>query len=1160
MKKFMALCLAMLMALSMVSFSVMAEGAATFEDIANGQPAKFVTGNLVLGEHTITSSNEAVIAPDGTVNRPIYEDAIVKVAVDGGNATTVTVKAKTVNALYTNDFSAPLDSAWKLTTPAGNVPTQTQDGVLKVNIGDTTNGRTGNEFYPASSGNGIITMEFDMENIKITGSSGDIRIGGKRYDAEGNEIGSFNTITIARAAANGFGGITNWVSNYGKHTVISYNPLTGEMWGNGKKSVNNLFTCAETNFSYNEGKSAEDCAKVVITSFNFCNAGGGCTLTFDMDNFVYYEAVSAESAAATATAAEKVATYSTYVDEAYITNGRSIDTVTDNLRFAVANLPEGVEIAWSSADTSVIANDGTVKRPLTTTATVAVTGTISIDGEPLFSKTHNVTVLPYTMVFMSETANAENLNVGNLAGVDGWTPSSIKAYEIMEVAQETGNKFFRFSTSNYEPSGSYPKYTFKNVPVYEAGDTIVFEAKFKMPSIPSGGYGTNFEFYLNENQMNEFIYMSGYIYDNDYNTSTNDYHGGGSRQDQKVTAGQWYNLRMEISADPDNTAGATTPTGYMAKSYINDRLVGISRTLAAIPSNITSASFRVKGRKNANDATNPTAPNLIYDIDDIKVYTTRTLAGVLPELSAEERVAYFKGVIEASTFGSAAAGTVFDLDKAYESFDLSESNVSITWVSSNPEYISNEGAVLKGAALGQNVEVDMTATIACGDVTETVTFNFPIAIDGTTVVASKDFEGLTGTEGGGEYVATGDSHGTALHLASAEKTAKFANFTDIQAGGRGDRLVFSADYKFVPGEAYASGGIRLNGYAGAWAFQIQFYYDEKVIGFLTTEALVNGAATGKEVNTSSGVTVPMPEHIIAKGAGEWVNVAIDYSPLSQSYQVYLDGVLLNKIPVLQANMDLGSNTGSAFRGYGIFTSTGAGESWLDNVTLSKYTSADVAEVRAALNAALIDFGSDYVHPVLANCELPAMTIGRSWIKESGYEYDRVLGLDKDGKIAINPDNVTTYKYVTDGPAITWEIDGVAATAINVASPKTVTIKVTATKNGVTMSETFTKNVAPVAIRDLALGTANCLNGLWIEGATGTEKILVGKYLGDTFVDARVYSLADAKHYDAEANNGLVKEMGVSNPKENAEYDQVKIFLVDANGITPLTFMDASLKD
>ena len=73
-------------------------------------------------------------------------------------------------------------------------------------------------------------------------------------------------------------------------------------------------------------------------------------------------------------------------------------------------------------------------------------------------------------------------------------------------------------------------------------------------------------------------------------------------------------------------------------------------------------------------------------------------------------------------------------------------------------------------------------------------------------------------------------------------------------------------------------------------------------------------------------------------------------------------------------------------------------------------------------------------------------------------------------------------------------------------------------------------------------------------------LLLGKYLGDKLVDARVYSLADAKHYDAEANNGLVKEMGVSNPKETADYDQVKIFIVKADGVTPLSFMDASLKD
>ena len=135
MKKFMALCLAMMMALSMVSFSVMAEETATdFADIANGQPAAFVTGDLSLNGNTITSSNEAIIALDGTVTRPIYNDATVSLTINGGDAFDVVVKAKTTNVIYANDFSTDLDEAWSLDTPEGNTASSVADGVLNVVI------------------------------------------------------------------------------------------------------------------------------------------------------------------------------------------------------------------------------------------------------------------------------------------------------------------------------------------------------------------------------------------------------------------------------------------------------------------------------------------------------------------------------------------------------------------------------------------------------------------------------------------------------------------------------------------------------------------------------------------------------------------------------------------------------------------------------------------------------------------------------------------------------------------------------------------------------------------------------------------------------------------------------------------------------------------
>ena len=48
--------------------------------------------------------------------------------------------------------------------------------------------------------------------------------------------------------------------------------------------------------------------------------------------------------------------------------------------------------------------------------------------------------------------------------------------------------------------------------------------------------------------------------------------------------------------------------------------------------------------------------------------------------------------------------------------------------------------------------------------------------------------------------------------------------------------------------------------------------------------------------------------------------------------------------------------------------------------------------------------------------------------------------------------------------------------------------------------------------------------------------------------------------DLTSDNSMVRNTGVANPKETEAYDQIKIFLVDADGITPLTYANTELHD
>ena len=200
MRKLMAICLAMLMALSMCSFSVMAEGEVDFAEIANGQPVNFVTADLSIGGCTITSSDENVIALDGTVTRPLFEDKTVQITIDGGEAIDVTVKAQTVEALYVNDFSTDVGEGWDIQVKGINTPSSIVDGKFNVVIGATTSGRTNITYAMPSAIDYTkpVSIKFDVDNFTDLASAGaDIRLNGGVYKADGTQYKAFPASSFA---------------------------------------------------------------------------------------------------------------------------------------------------------------------------------------------------------------------------------------------------------------------------------------------------------------------------------------------------------------------------------------------------------------------------------------------------------------------------------------------------------------------------------------------------------------------------------------------------------------------------------------------------------------------------------------------------------------------------------------------------------------------------------------------------------------------------------------------------------------------------------------------------------------------------------------------------------------------------------------------------
>lgn len=1179
MRKLMAICLSVLMVLSMCSFSVMAEGAVDFSAIANGQPVNFVTGDLVLNGYTITSSNKLVIAEDGTVTRPLMEDAVVKVTIDGGEAIDVTVKAKKFEPLYVNDFSVD-STGWEIDTPADNTPSSVVDGKFNVIIGPTATARTNIGYRPAALvSDNVVGFQFDMSNITdITASGADIRISGNRYDAEGNVIGSFNTITAARCnTAKGFVGMSFGKGAASTSVSMKYAPTTGEFWFNGTASEDNLFTSTETNFKINEGYTTDDVAKVVITYITFCNAGGGCTVTFDMDNFVQYQEVAEEDVLANATDDEKLAyfvsEYASLLEEDYVANGSSLSALAGDLNFAAdEELPEGVEIIWEADDADLISADGTVARPFFEEKATKITGVLKVNGEDAVEVTYDVNVLPLSMTSATEIIDAENLEIGSFVGADGWT-TAIRDWERMEVKEDAdGNKYFTICASSYQPSGTQPKYTFASNPVVGDGETLVFDAKVRIPV--KGGLG-NWGLLLNGKEIAEFIYYNNYLYDNDYDLGSDSYYGAGAaRSDKLVTAGQWYNIRFEITED------AAAAKGWTVNCFIDGKNVGKHSTLNAVPEEITTTQFAFTGRSNMDSTKDAevTTPVNFFDTDDVRVYTTKSVDSVINDLDDAGKVSFFKELAATTEFMDITAGQKLALDSAYASYDLDALGVTIEWASEDEDYIANDGTVKKLAPVGETVTVEMTATIVAGAETDTVTVSVELA-DGTTLIKAVNFDDLEGTLGSATVVDVDAEHGKAIYLKNESTGHKASGtITNISGAGRGDRVVFNADIKYVHGDVpNCYGGFSVKTYAGQNGIQICLNYKTNTVSLITTRGYVNGAANGFSVDKYKTVSYPMPESIIAKGEGAWVALSVDHNILSQTYSVYLDGELINPVPILQANMDIGSNGGSAIRGYSIELSL-AGEMWVDNVSLYKYANLDAVEVNAALNAALVEYASAEYRNVLTNRSFATRTIGKSWINGTAYHRDLDATVTDNGDgttkttYSIKTSNPSTYKFVEDGPVLTYAIDGVEVDALNVDKAGLIDLTITAEANGITESFTVEdRQVAPVAIRGLALGTASCLNGLWLEGAAGTEKVIVVTYLGNKADWVQVFDLAELAN--AEGNKsynpatGILKGTGVPHPSsfednpdtEEIEPDitEVKIFVI-GNGIAPVTFRDGLL--
>lgn len=432
MKKFTAICLAVLMALSMCSFVAMAEEI-TFDDISNGQLKDFIVSDLAdLGAYNVESSNEDVISIYGEVTRPLLEDEKVTLTVDGSEFD-VTVKAQTTKVLYQNNFNTAIGGGEydEKKEIVGSTASNTQvEGWRFLNYAaqDTLSSKVGAtggiEFdlttygqQPAYVFNEPMTepFYFQLDAVAVAAGSGiEVRVIYK----ENVEGATEKTLAAYRLCA------TKETRTFGKYPsdMQSGSKNFGDCDTNKNTlrvyvdPVNMIARAGDANGTMipTAGQSfGEEGKGCTVTNIRITRAGSSSPAgTIEIDNFAVTQEVSAENALMNATDEEKLGYFSQYLDPTTFANGESLASVTKDLALIPDDMDLetlGVELTWETSDEAVIAADGTITKDATLTKSAVIKGTLKVGSLETITKTFNVNVAPEgTEMFLG--TKSENMN------------------------------------------------------------------------------------------------------------------------------------------------------------------------------------------------------------------------------------------------------------------------------------------------------------------------------------------------------------------------------------------------------------------------------------------------------------------------------------------------------------------------------------------------------------------------------------------------------------------------------------------------------------------------------------------------------------------------------------------------------------------------------
>ncbi len=708
-----------------------------------------------------------------------------------------------------------------------------------------------------------------------------------------------------------------------------------------------------------------------------------------------------------------------------------LDFVTKNLYLPTETSAEGVTLSWTSSDSQVVAEDGTVQRHMIERKHVTLTACV-VSGSEALEKSFNITVLPRTTRVAVNEGFAHPERLGqSYNGVDGWTAAGTGAAELIRA----DNNYLLQTTQKKEYSVDEIAFR-QNITDFAPGDDGSYTVSYRI-RLPQLSDAMVRRIAITANGKTTLsaisVTSSGKLTVID-DLAAQPWYGTSAAPYTMVQAERWITVQTVIHTT-DNTQSV----------YVDGALLAERAAMLEVPAQYDALGVQLQCRFAGSAGENSS----VVWLDDLRIYAEDSKESYLAAMTDAEKVSFFASLLTLQNLTAEQPHEItqnLTLNAAYKAYDLTACGVRVDWETDAPSVISVDGVngvVTQGEF---SAKATLTATVTAGAVQKRLMFSFGVPVRNSSGIddstyAYIDFDSSAPAVANSTLTEDDAAHGRVLTVTNTTSGTEVHGRSNqgVYTPTGNVRCYFSCDVKFKGDDLNSCGILRIFGDDGTEVISLRLNYTKRTIDLIDSQAYYSGA-----VLTSANRYTPydMPKDL---AENEWMSVCIAYNHISRTYQVYINGTLINTIPHLKAYAHKESLF--AFRGFEIAVSN-RGTMYMDNFSARVSHDARADRADAALNAALLTYVSPLMHDALTTTEQFETAGPTSHSIHTSADVQKNPGLYTFG------DSTTTLSY---------KIDGEAVTGFSADRPQLKTLEITAVCDGESKTKSLVRRTAPVSI-------------------------------------------------------------------------------------------------